>query len=501
MYGYVSSIRTWIGSLFESSAPPKVFGEYEPICDVPSEPNKHFTQEDISAWSCWEKWARNLPEFLKKGTIRETLDQLPEFPWESILKANIAKYINLAFVLLSFAVNAYVRVPSYQLEANDVFLESETDPMAALPYEPSSFDTTPLAFLPDKYAIPILKISERMATAPLLSYQSVAVFNFTHEKNGRNLELNDFKVRYTFTGTPDEQAFYEIPLYIDYLGTFIRESMDELFEVSTNSVTGFSTFEKDAKMVKCLTSINKQCEQIQKELGKMWKSCSKKEFNLFRFFYNGFHGDSIYTEGLRYGENGPIITAHGASAAQSPTIHLLSKFLGMPYCPFLQNQFSMLSPKVKGIIDEAGTNGKKFRERYVNKCYPSILAAWNELVEVVVNVRKTHRSFVQKYIDSGNGTGGTPKQLLDTIIKDNQGCRVEDSKIEKSVSNVPSQAVPSLTLSPVAEEAGSKKIASLAPEKKRNHSFRNSIKRSSENRPSHKDRRSDEYLSAIEVWG
>lgn len=265
---------SWLVSLRENT-PVKVFGEYEAICNVPCEPNQHFTQKDLSAWSEWEMWTREIPKHLKSGNIRKTLDQLPEFPWKSIVKADIQKYINLAFVLLAFAVNAYIRVPYYQQAVNDGFSKHVTDPLATLPYDQESFDTTPLAFLPDKYAIPIQRITERLETAPLLSYPAVAVLNFECVKTGRNLSLDDFDVRYTFTGESDEKYFYTIPIYIDYLGTFIRESMDGLFEEVKGKAEEMLTSDGEAKVIAYLDNIKKHCIQIQKELSKIWKSCQK----------------------------------------------------------------------------------------------------------------------------------------------------------------------------------------------------------------------------------
>ena len=460
----------------EGTAPFKVFGMYEPICEIPTIPDEHFTQNELNDWSEWGMWIKNLPDYLKSGTIRKTLDRLPDFPFLPILNAKIEKYINLAFVILSFAVNCYVREPCYQLAVNHAYLDAGGDAKAGLPYNPNLIGQLKLPFLPDKYAVPIIAITKKMGTAPLLSYSTVALLNYKCNKNGPDRTMDDYELAYTITGTSHEKYFYIIPLYVDHLGTSIRAQMEIIFEIlkgkscldhpteqqaiiieimESRSKSELSYEEQDGIMgiikegnnselspeeqttiIGCLEKIRAQSTEIKKVLNKMYSMCSKEEFMLFRFFFNGFHQDSIYENGLRHGKDGPIITAHGASAAQCPTIHLLSHFLGMAYCDFLKDQFSMIAPDVKGLIKEAGFDGRLLKALYVNKKHPQIRNAWNELVKTVTEVRKIHRSFVSKFLQDKQGTGGTFIETLETILQDTKNCKSPDEEGDDEVSEI-----------------------------------------------------------------
>ncbi len=136
-----------------------------------------------AAFSEWESLAQELPKLLVSDKTRQTIDQLPAFPYQQL--QSLEEY-ERAMLILSYLGHAYVWNNKKPTDA-----------------------------IPESLATAWYQVATRLGRPPVLSYASYALYNWSRLDKNRGIELGNIALAQNFLGGVDEEWFILIHIDIE----------------------------------------------------------------------------------------------------------------------------------------------------------------------------------------------------------------------------------------------------------------------------------------------
>ena len=352
-------------------------------------------------FSRWEALARNLPALIRERRIREEVHVLPplEFSGETLTSE---REWQRAYVLLTFLAQAYI------------WMEGER----GLPDR-----------VPKILAVPWKETADHLGLAPCITFASTVLYNWKLLDTSGLMDENNLHAVSTFTGTKDESWFYMVDVVLELAAVPGLKAITHAYcSVMNHDHQG---------LAQDLLTVKGTLERMLETLLKMYEQCDPKVFFVkIRPFQAGSKGLQAFPAGLLYeGVDPEPMQYHGASAAQSSSVHVFDVFLGGTHtgsdAEFLQTMRHYMPAKHRDFL-EALTRQPSVRE-YIKQCKDrDLIAGYNGAVKALAKFRSEHVILVTRYIvlqkkHSVNasldlrGTGGTPfmsflKQVRDDTL-------------------------------------------------------------------------------------
>ena len=327
-----------------------------------------------------EQLVDDLPILIANGNIRKKVETLTDLIWENDLQSLTKRQIEAAFRIYTFLLQSYVRGNSH-------------DPI--------------ISVLPENFSKQLTFLSKIIGCEPIINYAATVTFNWQFlPGEGNNLpeiRMENLKMISLFTGSVDESWFYIVSAAVDSFSPRIIELAHK---------------KDDSIFVELSVIISK----LTNTLKRMYDANMPEYFyNKLRRFMSGWVEDPELPEGVLYtfpdGEQRGLFLG-GASAAQSPTIHLLDIILDIshPNDTFLTEMRSYMPREHREVLEY-------FEKQYKGKKSElSRLKGYTESVEAIKRFRQVHFDMVKNYIlrfGDVHGTGGSnPASLLKSLIND-----------------------------------------------------------------------------------
>ena len=363
---------------------------------VPSSPPLTSLPEYFSRW---EALARNLPALIRERRIREEVHVLPplEFSGQTLISE---REWQRAYVLLTFLAQAYI------------WMEGER----GLPDR-----------VPKILAVPWKMTADHLGLAPCITFASTVLYNWKLLDTSGSMDENNLHAVSTFTGTKDESWFYMVDVVLELAAVPGLKAITHAYcSVMNHDHQG---------LAQDLLTVRDTLKHMLTTLLKMYEQCDPKVFFVkIRPFQAGSKGLQAFPAGLLYeGVDPEPMQYHGASAAQSSSVHVFDVFLGGTHtgsdAEFLQTMRHYMPAKHRDFL-EALTHQPSVRE-YIKQCKDrDLIAGYNGAVEALAKFRSEHVILVTRYIvlqkkHSVNasldlrGTGGTPFMSFLKQVRDN----------------------------------------------------------------------------------
>lgn len=326
----------------------------------------------------WESFVEKLPLHNRNGNTREEFVKLPKFDLD-LLKTD--KEYKRAYVILSMVANAYI------------------------------FCTTPLDVLPEKVAVPLWRVSEKLGISPVLTHATVDLWNW-HCTDG-DFCVDNLKARSSMTGTKDEEWFYMIMVAIEgHCGTILKFLVQLTYD--RNDLV--------SKLEKIRDILKKICEVVQR----MSEHCNPDFFyNKLRPYLSGSKGNDALPNGLIYeGISEKPQQFYGGSAAESTLFQVLDIVFGIAHASNYFIEIRKYMPeKHRSFLNFI----MKLNLDQLVRDDPEAEIILHECVATLKRFRQLHYNLVTMYIlkqmpnnqNKAKGTGGTELQnFLKEIIRE-----------------------------------------------------------------------------------
>ncbi|KAJ3257283.1 hypothetical protein HK103_004837 [Boothiomyces macroporosus] len=356
-------------------------------------PNPPPTKHLPKYYEPWEYIVDNLNAFLVSGAIRERVRKLEILSLEYL--SGIGEQ-RRAYCILSFIAHAYI----YGVANADA-----VDPV-----------------LPESIAIPWFEIAKILQVKPVVSYASVGLWNwYLLDSNGPK----------DLSGSFDESWFYLVPLGIEVVGApFISAAVDAQSAVLAND---------ESTVLKNVGLMADSIDEMAKLLPRMYEKCDAQVFlKRVRQYSGGSKNNSLMPHGVFYtgvtemdqhvnlsqeapsGLTGTWRKYAGASAGQSPLIHLIDAALsiqhtvmkqGAPVNPMLE-MIQALPLDLQEFI-QLVREGPSIRDFCLNSLNSNLKAQFNRTLVNLKQFRDKHMQLATRYIvvhqkePAAVGTGGT----------------------------------------------------------------------------------------------
>jgi indoleamine 2,3-dioxygenase len=327
-----------------------------------------------------EKLVEYLPVYIANGELRKKVESLTDAISITDLNSLIKCQIEAAFRIYAFILQAYVRGNS-----KDAVID----------------------ILPGNFSKQLTFLSETVGCEPIINYAATVSYNWhllpDKVVDARKMFEGDMRMTTLFTGAIDEAWFYMISAAVDCY------SLD---------IIKLALKKDDAMFVDLVIIINK----ITNTLKRMYDENMPEYFyTKIRRFMSGWLEDPELPEGVLYtfpnGDKKRLFLS-GASAAQSPTIHLLDIILDIshPNDPFLGEMRKYMPREHRQILEYFEQQYKGKRSGFLSQ------TGFKDCVEAMKRFRQVHFDLVKNYIlkfGGSHGTGGSnPSILLASLIND-----------------------------------------------------------------------------------
>ena len=340
-------------------------------------------QEGAGNLSEWMAVARDLPDYIAQGVVREKILSLPQLSLKSVAKEEY----EYAMLLCSYFGHAYVF---------------------------SATDTK--SFIPRNIAIPWCFIAEKLERPPVLSYASYCMNNWRRIDPNEPIEFGNLTLVQKFSGGFDESGFVLVHTAIEakagLLGSFLWNALRAAYKRDVGAVH------------LCLSQASTRFASMLSTLHSMLTWCDPYIYYArVRPYLFGWEDNPTFPDGVVYAGcfNGKAQKFRGETGAQSSIIPMVDAFLGVQhaqdrlwqylqemkrYMPWKHRQFlEVLTPHAYVMRDLMKDLSRDLRDPY-NQCLFNLYL-----------FREIHRGFTKRYIEeqqekAGNptavGTGGTP---------------------------------------------------------------------------------------------
>ena len=245
--------------------------------------------------------------------------------------------------------------------------------------------------LPDRVpkilAVPWKETADHLGLAPSITYASNILYNWKLLDISGSMDENNLHAVSTFTGTKDESWFYIVHGLLELAAVPGLKAITHAYYSVTNH--------DHQGLAQDLLTVRHTLERMLETLLKMYEQCDPKVFFVkIRPFQAGSKGLQAFPAGLLYeGVDPEPLQYHGASAAQSSSVHAFDVFLGGTHtgsdAEFLQTMRHYMPAKHRDFL-EALTRQPSVRE-YIKQCKDrDLIASYNGAVEALAHKTLCH---------------------------------------------------------------------------------------------------------------
>lgn len=320
-----------------------------------------------SEFEAWETVTKHLPQLIKQGTVRSTVDSLP-----SLNASNLKSYdeIRLAQGHLSSIASAYV------------WSHGE--------------DNVPER-LPENIAVPLVYVSDRIGLQPVHNYAGTVLSNCKSRKGDivDNWENTDIIVA-KYIDAEDNTWFW-----------VTHARVEVAFARCLPAVLALNVPSEE----KCPIKMTNCCKLITTAIGDMVIALNSMHEHLdpvvfyrdIRPFLSGFSGKAFAKTGglIMQGVSERPFNLKGGSAAQSPTLQTLDRVLGIGHLPEAQDTLDealiYMPFEQRNLIQEIKKN-VKLRDWVLASQDKNLREAYNEAVVALINFRSEHIKLVARFM-------------------------------------------------------------------------------------------------------
>lgn len=342
-----------------------------------------------SIFGSWEEVARELPQLLVAGTIRQNIEQLPIL---KVATLHEQRQLERAMMLLSYLGHAYVWG-----------------------------EPTPTNRLPASIAVPWYAVSQRLGRPPVLSYASYALHNWRRLDPTGPIALGNIVLLQNFLAGVDEEWF--ILVHVD-----IEAAMAPAL-ATLGPAQGAVLNNHSQALTHCLVTIAAALERAYTTLLRMPERCDPYiYYQRVRPYIHGWKNHPALPEGIIYegveAYNGAPQQFRGETGAQSSIIPALDAVLGVthkhdPLRPYLMEMRDYMPREHRAFI-AALERGPSVREYVLahGATETGLREAYNACVHWITEFRTKHLEYAARYIHQQSqrgadnptnvGTGGTP---------------------------------------------------------------------------------------------
>ncbi|KIM94043.1 hypothetical protein OIDMADRAFT_45855 [Oidiodendron maius Zn] len=328
----------------------------------------------------WEDIVCQAPALLRAEEFRTRVERLPVHPVSELQSERDWKR---AYLLLSVITNAYIWG-----------------------------GRRPAEVLPPAVSIPFIAVSAHLELPPTATYSAMNLWNFTYLQGSDLSVVENCSILHTFTGTPDEEWFYQVSIAIEARGAIVIPVMLKALE---------AVREDESKTVTaCLLEFANCVKESGVILERMYEKCSPEVFyHQIRPFLTGSKNMSAagLPNGVFYAEGegkGYWHQYNGGSNAQSSLIQFFDIILGVEHARNKNSDLISIAPGAElSFIEEM----RKYMPRghrlflqqiastaniheYVRRfsINDDITMAYNLAVSKLKSLRDIHIQIVTRYI-------------------------------------------------------------------------------------------------------
>ncbi|XP_054421740.1 indoleamine 2,3-dioxygenase 1 [Pteronotus mesoamericanus] len=366
-----------------------------------------------SPYDAWISIAKNLPDLIEHGELREEVEKLPMFSIEDLSGHKLQR---LAHLVLGYITMAYV----WNQGGEDV-----------------------RKVLPSNIAVPYCKLSEKLGLPPILVYADCVLANWKKKDPSGPMTYENMDILFSFPGGDCSKGFFLVSLLVELEAASAIKEIPTILKAVRHQDK--DTLEKTLLNISdCLDKAHEVFKQIHKHVD------PDQFFNVLRIYLSGWKGNSKLPEGLLYEGVSDIPKKFaGGSAGQSSIFQCFDVLLGIEQnageasaAAFLQEMRTYMPPAHQKFLQslESGPSVRKF---VLSENDDSLTKAYNECVKAMCSLRDYHLQIVTKYIlIPASKQSKTPQTSKDPSEMESKGTGGTDViKFLKNVRSTTMQAL------------------------------------------------------------
>jgi len=317
----------------------------------------------------WEKICKNLYKYNASGKIRSLIENLELISTESLKDY---EHLLTAVSLLLLMTNSYL------------FCDMEN--VAQI--------------LPKQLAIPLYQVCEKLGCKDSFGYIQ-QIYNWERKNPTESHKIYDnLRLRYSFTGTIDEETFFLISTFADFQMATIFKAM---YDANQNITEG-----NDDAILKNLQDIKTSFDNIINHMGIM------KQHNRPMIYYNqlrpylaGYSDKKYLPSGVLFegvtDENGnPYISeSAGGSVGNDPSYQIFEAGIGIHFTGEMarfEHVFAKAFMKPHRDLIKDMKEHSKIREYIKERQNAQLTEAYNDIISKYIKFYLTHWGYIQTFI-------------------------------------------------------------------------------------------------------
>ena len=339
-----------------------------------------------SELSVLDEIGRHLPSLLQEPDFRRYAAALriPPWPGGQVSEATLP-LLRLYYVRVGFLISAYV---------NQVSQPAATR-------------------VPANLAVPLSKACALLDRPPILSYDGYALYNWKRFDPSRPIALGNIDTIQNFVHSYDEHWFILVHVEIEAIAAAVLDGIDR----AGRAMAGRDAGQLDSALEDIAAAVRKQASVLRRIPEKMDPALYYRTFRPYIRFFENVVYEGVASEPMNF---------RGETGAQSSVVPALVAFLKIPH------RQSLLTDHLRDM--------RRFMPRQHRELLAAIeamgsvrdaagAAAYNRLLDAVVDFREVHlgwaRQYVDRWVDDPRGTGGTPfMRWLSQLIEDTRLARL-----------------------------------------------------------------------------
>ena len=314
-------------------------------------------------FSKWEELVEHLPLLLRDQQVRAKVDRLPDVEFSDSTLQSEAEW-QRAYVLLTFLAQAYI------------WMEGNPE--------------QPLKSVPKKIALPWHHVSEHIGVPPVLTYASVALYNYSLVDPSKPLSVDNLQAITTFLGDPMESWFYMVHTHIEFAAATGLKMIAHAYTAMAQQENG--TLAQDLQQI---STVLVEMVSIAKRL---YEHCRPEFFfNQLVVYFGGSKDFGFIYEGV---SSTPQYLRSG-SGAQDSAIPAFDIFLGTQHDDkqreVLEDFKKYMPQKHREFLTSLSAQ-PSVREYVKTSGDAELIKSYNKTVEALCVFRKTHIGIVHSYV-------------------------------------------------------------------------------------------------------
>ncbi|KAM5278219.1 indoleamine 2,3-dioxygenase 2 [Hipposideros larvatus] len=251
-------------------------------------------------------------------------------------------------------------------------------------------ETQPVEVLPRNLALPFVEVSRNLGLPPILVHADLVLTNWTTGNPESNLDTIVL-----FPGGESLRGFILVTVLVEKAAVpgvkALIQAVNAILQPSEDS------------LLQALQRLRLSIQDITRTLGQMHDYVDPDIFYaVIRIFLSGWKDNPAMPVGLIYeGVSTEPLKYSGGSAAQSTVLHAFDEFLGIRHskesADFLLRMRDYMPPSHKAFIEEI-QSAPSLRDHILSSGNGPLLAAYNQCVEALAELRSYHITVVTKYL-------------------------------------------------------------------------------------------------------